>query len=188
MKKAIFWIKKRHDKTRRQTSESSESKVPLLLESRFDHEEPSTIENPHNSILERLPVELLLTITDHLDDTSKTCLKYTSRGFRSTVPSDVANMDRCTRWLIMTRLEEDAMLNAQQWKNVQTMACALCKTKRKIVDFAGSRASVKLTSGGWRPGRGPEYVFSSLPYSLLSFKFPWSALLTSACCSKTALN
>ena len=122
---------------------------------------PCTIENPHTSILERLPLELLLTITDHLDDTSKTCLKYTSCGFCSIIRSDIATMDRCTRWLIMTRLEEDAMLDAQQWKkNVQTMACALCKTNRKIVDFAGSsRARVKLTASGWRPGRGPEYVF-----------------------------
>ena len=124
-----------------------------MLNSQNDPE-GSSIMDTYNSFLERLPVELLLDITDYLDDTSKTCLKFTSRGFRSIIRIDVANMDICTRWLIMTRLEEDAMLNAQQWKNVKTMACALCKMKRNVVDFTGEAR--KIRSYG-RKSRGPEY-------------------------------
>ena len=136
MKKAIQWIK-RHDKNRSQNPQSSKSKLANILKFRYDHGKPAITEDPHNSFLERLPMELLLTVTEHLDNTSKACLKYTSRGFRSIIRIDVANMDRCTKWLIMIRLEEDAMLNTRQWKKVQTMACAICKTKKEIIDFAG---------------------------------------------------
>ena len=106
--------------------------------------------DPLPSTLQKLPVELLLLIVGYLDDTSKICLKYTSHYFRTTIFADTRRMSRCTRWLIMTRFEEDMF----KLPSTNRVACACCKKARKLEDFdGGSKERVKKIIG--KPGYVP---------------------------------
>lgn len=87
---------------------------------------------PEKSMIQQLPTELLVMIMEYLDDASLVCLKCASHYFHAAVNIDIAGLDRCTRWLITARLETDSLPLSS---NVNTLACALCKTKRKRVNF-----------------------------------------------------
>ena len=113
---------------------------------------PSLATKMSISILQRLSVDLLLTIVDHLDGTSIVCLRYASRYFRATLRSLPKGLDPCTKWMIMARFEQDSMLDAERWKKVKKVTCALCKTKRTVAKFTGD-----LLREMWQTHLKPKY-------------------------------
>lgn len=86
------------------------------------------------SDLQTLPDELLLMIMEHLDETSVICLKYTNHYFYTALYIDFSKLDKCTKWLIAIRLEDDGMSVSSKTKKV---TCALCKIKKKPAKFTG---------------------------------------------------
>ena len=81
-----------------------------------------------SSILQRLPIKLLLLILNNLDDVSKICLKCTSRYMYSVISVDIKKLSKCSEWLVMTRFEEDLPPSAKPRRSV----CAFSKHKRNI--------------------------------------------------------
>lgn len=111
---------------------------------------------PSTSILQTLPAEMIFSILDHLDTVSIVCLQKTNRFFRSFIPIDHTKLDRCTKWLITCRLEQDLPDVMEDWG--EPLICALCKFKRVRQDFTGDSALRVLASS---VGRRPKYVFTS---------------------------
>ena len=136
---AIASIKGQKDKRWRYNLDASESQRPLLSSFQRSHPDFEAI-----SILQRFPVELLFSVLDHLDDTSIVCLQYASRYFCNTIRIDTAGLSKCTKWLIMTRFELD---NVPYTPKVKKVACALCKTRKKLSKFTGDSLSVSRKAG-----------------------------------------
>lgn len=85
-------------------------------------EEKATQQSPLESTL---PVELLLIIINKLDIIDQVCLQSTNRFFRRLVEVDPVHLnDRCRKWAICCRLEQDLdYLPAK-------LTCAFCKAVR----------------------------------------------------------
>ena len=80
---------------------------------------------PARSRLENLPMELLWTIVDELDDVTKLCLRSTCSTLRRATNVDFAKLSVCSKWLALCRFEMDyyAVMDAYP----RRVACAFCK-------------------------------------------------------------
>lgn len=111
---------------------------------------------PPASILQTMPAEILFSIFDHLDTVSMVCLKSTNHYLRSSIRIDPTKLDRCTKWLITCRFEQD--LACVTYYRGEPLICALCKFKRVREDFTGDsfwRICASLQK------HKPKYVFKS---------------------------
>ncbi|KAG6991148.1 hypothetical protein G7Y79_00056g090290 [Physcia stellaris] len=97
---------------------------------------------PPASIIQTMPAEILFLILDHLDTVSIACLKNTNRFLRSSIGMDPTKLDRCTKWLITCRFEQDLAYVADDWG--EPLVCALCKFKRVREDFTGDIAPLSI--------------------------------------------
>ena len=59
--------------------------------------------------LAELPFDLLIKITDQLDPVSVQCLRLTAKKFYSSFKVDEELLSRCGKWLVMARIEQDAL-------------------------------------------------------------------------------
>ena len=111
---------------------------------------------PPPSILQTMPAEILFSIFDHLDTVSLVCLKSTNTYLRSSIRIDPTKLDRCTKWLITCRFEQD-LACVTDYRG-EPLICALCKFKRVREDFTGDsfwRICASLQK------KKPKYVFKS---------------------------
>ena len=110
------------------------TKIPKALACVRRMFKEKALQAPKICRLERLPVDVLFEIFDHLDPVSSVCLKSTSRCFRRLINVDAAALDRCEKWLITCRFYSDI----KDPGKLPSHPCALCKRKRKARDWYGS--------------------------------------------------
>ena len=122
-----------------------------------------------SSRLSTLPTELLCRITYFLDSVGQVCLSMVNRRLHQVIEFDHESLTRCARWIIMARVEQD-FLNQKHvtgWPNnptskrrwslfggsprsskpeakLDTLTCALCKTKHGIAGFQCKAANIRV--------------------------------------------
>lgn len=98
-----------------------------------------TVPERYLSGLPSLPTEILVSITDHLDDATTICLSATSYRFAEALHSLVRGIrgrdrSRCAKWLIMAQLERGLIIDPRARSNIR-LTCVLCKVKLATTSF-----------------------------------------------------
>lgn len=66
-------------------------------------------ESQRSHSLTGLPRDIFTGITNHLDPVSVQCLRITAKMFYSSFKVDEDSLSRCGKWLVMARIEQDAI-------------------------------------------------------------------------------
>ena len=94
----------------------------------------------HLSGIAGLPVEILLSIADHLDDASAICLSATSYHLCEVLCSLIRGIrererSRCAKWFIMAQLERGLLVDPKGSEANIKLTCVLCKVKLATTCF-----------------------------------------------------
>lgn len=90
--------------------------------------------------LPRLPEDLIVRISEFLDEVSLLCMKNTNTRFRDIIKISRGQVPRCTRWMEVCRLEEDIQNRGDALPD--QLACVYCKITHPQEDFGVRNGNV----------------------------------------------
>lgn len=105
-----------------------------------DDDEYASLQGRDNRALPRLPEDLIVRISGFLDEVSLHCLKNVNTRFRDIIKISEVQVSRCTRWMVLCRLEEDIRNRGDALPD--QLACMYCKTTHPQKDFGVRNGNV----------------------------------------------
>ena len=85
--------------------------------------------------LPRLPKDLVLRISEVLDEVSLLCFKNTNRYLREIITINETQISQCARWRMLTFLEADLVARDKSYALLRHLACMYCKRAHPKEDF-----------------------------------------------------
>lgn len=104
-----------------------------LPDDESDDDDHALLQGCDDRALPRLPEDLIVRISGFLDELSLLCLKNTNTRFRDIIKISEAQVSRCSRWMVLCRLEEDIRNRGDALPD--QLACMYCKKAHPQKDF-----------------------------------------------------
>ncbi len=111
-----------------------------LPDDESDDDDYALLQGRDNRALPRLPEDLIVRISGFLDEVSLLCLKNINTRFRDIIKISEAQVSRCTRWMVLCRLEEDIRNRGDALPD--QLACMYCKKTHPQKDFGVRNGNV----------------------------------------------